>query len=275
MITFDIPTLLRYKTKCHDKPLSQLKELDEDFVAQLKVDGWWCLVTVDMGICTVYNVGGRALWNSRINELDNCQGVLIGEAGYGTNWALNRFPGKVYIHDVIWWNRFDCQDWIYAARKERLERIFGNNPFMGFMIRLPVISIDNLAVLWNGQVMEGGWEGVVVKNLGHKFGQDFFRCKRQVTMDYVCMGFSEGGGKNKGKAGNIRGGLYVNGKLKWVCSIGGGMTDTMRAYFWSNPEQYVGKVFEAKGASLFDSGALRHPQFKSWREDKLAEECVL
>jgi ATP-dependent DNA ligase len=36
----------------------------------------------------------------------------------------------------------------------------------------------------------------------------------------------------------------------------------------------VGKVAEVKGYGQYPTGALRHPQLLSWREDKLPEDCV-
>lgn len=39
-------------------------------------------------------------------------------------------------------------------------------------------------------------------------------------------------------------------------------------------EQYVGRVAEIKAYGQYTTGALRHPVFERWREDKLAEDCI-
>ena len=37
-------------------------------------------------------------------------------------------------------------------------------------------------------------------------------------------------------------------------------------------EDYIGKVFTAKGNGWYPSGSIRHPKFKGWRDDKRADE---
>ena len=73
------------------------------------------------------------------------------------------------------------------------------------------------------------------------------------------------------KAGyvNLSYGFYdQHGKLRTVGSLG-----------FTGPrnelEQYVGKVAIVKGyGEQFESGALQHPVFQDWRDDKDAEDCV-
>ena len=40
-------------------------------------------------------------------------------------------------------------------------------------------------------------------------------------------------------------------------------------------EQYVGRVAEIKGYGQYPTGAIRHPVFERWREDKLPEDCII
>lgn len=39
-------------------------------------------------------------------------------------------------------------------------------------------------------------------------------------------------------------------------------------------EQHIGKVAEVKGYGLYPTGAIRHPVFLRWREDKLPTDCT-
>ena len=53
----------------------------------------------------------------------------------------------------------------------------------------------------------------------------------------------------------------------------GGLTDKQRHEYTANAENYIGKIFTAKGNDWFPSGSIRHPKFREWREDKTHYEC--
>ena len=74
-------------------------------------------------------------------------------------------------------------------------------------------------------------------------------------------------------AGAIRGGLYADGRLIEVLRVSG-LDDRTRQTLAADPERFVGRVFEAKGNALFKSGALRHPSFVRFRNDKFPAECI-
>ena len=48
-----------------------------------------------------------------------------------------------------------------------------------------------------------------------------------------------------------------------------------RKEYTDNAEDYIGKVFTAKGNGWYPSGSIRHPKFKGWRDDKKADECSI
>ena len=80
------------------------------------------------------------------------------------------------------------------------------------------------------------------------------------------MQLTPGTGKYEGATGAFVGGAYRDGKLTRMCKVSG-MSDRLRIDTWQRPDKYIGRVFEAEGAQLFESGALRHPRFKRWRTD--------
>jgi ATP-dependent DNA ligase len=77
----------------------------------------------------------------------------------------------------------------------------------------------------------------------------------------------------QGTMGAIAGGMYLDGELKAVCSVGGGFTDEIRQEIWEHKKRYLGKVFEATGKSIFRMTTLRHPVFSRWRPDRLPKSC--
>lgn len=67
-------------------------------------------------------------------------------------------------------------------------------------------------------------------------------------------------------------GLYKNDELTSIGTVSSGLTDFYREDFAKNPQKYIGQVIECECMELKD-GALRHPIFKRFREDKNAEDC--
>ena len=71
-------------------------------------------------------------------------------------------------------------------------------------------------------------------------------------------------------AGSLELGLYKNGELIHYGELSG-LKDEVK---W-NWKEYVGKVVEVSGMEIFkDTGAIRHPRFVCWRDDKTPEECT-
>lgn len=70
----------------------------------------------------------------------------------------------------------------------------------------------------------------------------------------------------------MRIGVYKNGVLTQIGTVSSGLDDFLRKDFAEHPSKYVGKVIECEFMEKGES-ALRHPIFKKFREDKLAEDC--
>jgi ATP-dependent DNA ligase len=119
------------------------------------------------------------------------------------------------------------------------------------------------------------YEGLVLKRNNGKYGDVWGRIKHRTSIDYVCMGIDEGRGRLEGMVGGILGGLFNDDKeCVVVCKVGGGMKDDERKNLWENREQLIGSVFTAGGYKVYKSGAIRHPQFMGFRDDKQAGECT-
>jgi ATP-dependent DNA ligase len=239
---------------------------------ELKWDGIWLQLDV---------ADGRAIGRSCTGtvKLDRPAGnmpdmTIVGEYLVGTTWSsLRRDRGHVRAFDLL---AFQGEDVIHYG-------LLWRRALLAF--HLAVADLGWLTIteshpasawqnLWARHVENGDWEGLVFKSSHAPYGEPWGRLKREVTADYVCMGFNPGAGRYAGMAGSIRSGLYIDGKLREVCSVGSGLCDHARAAMTVHPERFVGRIFEARGAARFKSGALRHASFVRWRPDKTPEMCM-
>lgn len=187
--------------------------------------------------------------------------------------------------------------------------VHGTHHFIDF---LPYyVGEDAKRELYDKVVAKGG-EGIILKHFSETYHQGerhkaFVKVKRQKTYDVVFMGIVPAeetsvkkGEKSAtvtriaGKAGAIKYGQIVVKPAYTAGGIGepslllsipesreltllgtvGGFDDATRDEISVNTEKYVGRVFEVLAQEQFSSGALRHPRFVQWRDDKNAEDCV-
>lgn len=244
-------------------------------IVEPKMDGWWVVVCVGEHSVTCYSSGAQVMW-TRESEAYLKPAIFQGEWIERTNWAQGQeFKGKVYLHDVYQMGDTLVTQEPYLARRSYLRQWLKKYP-QTELIEMPMWTINHEKQLWKQYVQEQHYEGLVYKNVDGKYGVQarIGRRKAAFTIDYICMGINEGGGRLAGKMGSLTGGLIINGIPTPVCSVGGGYSDQERQDIWDHKDEYMGKVFQASGKQVFSGGTLRHPNFDRWREDKKAEECT-
>lgn len=266
-------------TDLHERPpfldLSNA-ELPGDFdLVEMKYDGMWCEARVQGGRATLRSRTGKSKLEAYAPGLPDC--TLIGEYLRGTVWSKPaERSGRFMVHDLLELRGTSLCERSLRDRRSKLERLFetaaaGCLPqWIGLIRQYPIRQWQRL---WTQQVAAGEWEGLVFKHSAQRYGEPFGRMKAEVTQDYVCMGVNQSE-TNAEHVASFQGGLFIDGELRHVANPGA-LSDSMRTRAWKNPSRYIGRVFEAKGNALFDSGALRHPAFLRFRSDKLASECVL
>ena len=224
------------------------------------------------------------------DEIDEC--VILGEFMYGSNWAKKHDKvGQFFAFDMVMWNG----DWDFCEKplKERREHLIDklnhvesyetpSNLFPDFIELNQQWDAFQINGIWENLVEKQGYEGLMIKNVNDPYAEDteWIKVKYRTDIDYVCMGFSDGGEgtKYEDTVGSIIGGLYKYSdddrerELVDVCHVGG-LTVDQRDIFNKNRDYFIGKVFTAKGFNIFDSGAIRHGKFKSFRTDKEAYDC--
>jgi ATP-dependent DNA ligase len=232
-----------------DIPVGQIPEGYDSF--ELKYDGIWGCMTVDAGKVSILSRNNNTKYRGE-TDCDMSM-VLFGE-----------YVGITYhAFDIAHFNGHDIRNMTLKIRKSILE-LAVENLHLPWVKTTQTFSIDRFEEVWKNAP---GFEGVVWKNSESPFGAAWGRSKRSTTFDYVCLGFDE-------HTHSIIGGLYVDGMLRQVCSVNG-LTNAQKQDHMKRQRELVGQVFEAKGAKVYSSGALREPRFLKWRDDKSAVECVL
>lgn len=264
----------KYKPQMVDLDLETFNPTNYKFnTVQLKLDGWFSIVRILDHKAQVITSGGEIRKEFTIRKIKNA--ILLCEWIYGTNWSKKSlYEGFLVAHDIImlddnyfmshnYWSRYQKLDYIQEVFRDQgfLFGVFGSFP------------ISDWKDLWENRVVSEGFEGLVFKNDLDTWPMHMGRMKPVVEEDYVVIGFKEGNNRLTGTLGAIEGGMYVNGKLTRICTVGGGFTDSMRDDIWNRQDYFMGKVFTARGKMRFDSGALRHPNFWEWRDDKDPELC--
>ena len=258
-------------------------------MVQLKYDGWWARCVVSGGTAKLYSRQNQLKDEFPVNEGVRDM-VLIGEYLKGTNRATSSaskadVAGTLMVFDALQLPIGRFRDvpkntqWMNLTYGDRLTFLhrFGNTKGLpSFAEVAETWPLEEADALWRVDVLDGGCEGLVYRN-----SKDFYegavigRKKQEFTMDYIVMDVVEGAGKRQGMVGALLVGLMVEGELTQVCRVGGGFNDELGTEIFQNFSKYKGRVIEAKGWQVFKSGALRHPNFVRWRDDKSPEECLL
>jgi len=147
-------------------------------------------------------------------------------------------------------------------------------------VDLDTIEGQNRFVELNKSAVEGGYEGVMIKD-----PQAMYECKRthswlkskpfiEVTLKVVSV--EEGTGRNEGRLGAI----LVEGDddgYKYSLSCGSGFSDIQRDEYWSKRDDLIGQLVEIRADAKTRSQdaetfSLRFPRFKCFRGFKAGEK---
>lgn len=250
------------------------------WTVELKQNGRWGWLIIQNGLGRIFTRANMAC-GEEFKFLTHFNAVLAGEYMFSSNWAYQHGEeGVFHAFDLLQVDCLTIHRMELVARRPALWQLVKqlSNPKIKVNPTWAVEDVDQVRKLWDTYVEQGGYEGLVFKHSKETFGYPWFRVKKRFTVDYVVVGFAEGGGKNKGRLGGLQGGLFMpDGSLKFCCQVGGGFSDEQRQEIWDHQDDYFGRVFEAYGWDVYSSGALRHPNVDGnhiWRDDKLASECL-
>ena len=253
------------------------------WVAEEKRDGAWCEIRTDASgrIKSLTSRVGKRFSGDNVNGLAGLQTglpnvVLACELECASEAATERYQAlgyrRAHPFDVLSFDGTDVTRRSYTERRvvlrSMLDALKGDAKR-----RLPIVRAQrrDFARFFD-DVMDDGGEGLVFKRVDSLYVprtsdgkvEDWVRCKPYRFVDYVVTEI----GRSPQGSPNLKCGLYVEGKLKTVCTIKNLPAGT-------KARNLVGKVVECKGAEVFKSGALRHGHLSRVRDDKDPEDCTI
>jgi len=169
---------------------------------------------------------------------------------------------------------FKGEDVRHKTLKERrallVHVVFGlmDNPYVQPVPQTEMNKAEFLQALIND-----GQEGIVLKNLGCRYGIGWIKVKRRSDFSVVISGFQQGKGKYANNLGALLLSVFKNGVLTEVgkCS---GMTDAERTRMWRNKNTYLGRVVDVFAQEITKDGRLRHPVWHRLRDDVEPNTCT-
>lgn len=192
--------------------------------------------------------------------------------------------------DCLFYRGFDLRALALPQRRAALARAVTawNSPFVAVARTCP----DRRAKrAWLDELWEQGEEGIVVKRLSAPYGKAhqsaWVKLKNVIELDVFIIGYEEANATSKksdgtvsvtrlaerGWIGSVRFAQYRDGKV-WECGAARGFDDATCKLLSENRKKFLGRVITVKGNAREPSGALRHPQWVGFRDDKRKAECV-
>lgn len=248
---------------------------EEYDIVQLKMDGIWGCMVVGEGRWTLYSRTGKVKAEGEI-ENPNIDCVLLGEYMHGSHWGHKMgVDGEYFVFDCIEIHGQDLKDNPLADRLDiARDQVSMLKTQLDFINDLETYEAKEDNILWDNYVKAQAYEGLVYKNSSSKYFDKnaWARVKGVVEVEYICRDFrpADEGTKYEGQVGAVIGTLAD----KEVLVTCGGLSDADRLEYTENGDDYIGKVFTAKGNVWYPSGSIRHPKFKEWRDDKQPIDCT-
>jgi ATP-dependent DNA ligase len=251
-----------YRQKYREVDLTAALASDRD-IFQVKYDGIWAAVHVDGGLVEVFS-RTDALKRSFTIPDHMHQAVFVAEFMFGSERAqTHAWKDKLVVFDCLYFDTIDVAHEPYEERL-KLARVALNNLTGPFQLA-PTYRVKDATTAWEvGK--QRNFEGLVFRRTKDKYSDELLKVKYEIEDEFYVIDMIEGQGKHEGRLGALvvsdrRGGSEV-------MRVGGGFNDRERQFIWDHCDYHIGKCVQVKGKGRFESGALRHPNFVKWRDDK-------
>lgn len=176
------------------------------------------------------------------------------------------------VFDLVYVMGKSLKDQPWTTRRSLLEKVlapFTTDTSMLMLSKLLPPEKSELQRIW-----DNGGEGVIIKRKDAPYepgGRHYWQKLKLIeTAEAVITGYTPGQGKYLDTIGAVELSQYVNGKLQKVTQVSG-MTDEVRRSLTSAD---IGQVIEFEHYGKTVNTSYRHPQWKRFRPDKVAEDCT-
>jgi ATP-dependent DNA ligase len=237
-------------------------------ICQLKYDGIWCAADVAAdGNIRYFSRNGNLKKEERTTQRVP-QGLYIGELMFGSEWSKEQGrTGKFYTFDLVETKAGEHKNEPYLSRYTRLADFHGCDLLPNHWHLVPNYPTSQSLDIWQVLVASAKFEGLVFRNSADNWHQPLFRSKYETTKDLYITGYTEGEGRLSGTLGAIKASYSPVG-LGVELTIGGGFSDKLRREIWTNRSGFLGRCITVTAKKEFQSGLLRHPNFKEFHREK-------
>ncbi len=262
---------------------AELNRLEQSgqYFAQSKCDGIWSVCIGHGDHNTILSRNGK---EKPYNLPSLPKGMTIaGELGYGSEESTKRFEeiGHEFmdVYDILEYKGMSVKhysDWDrFMLLSEFVKKLSKKDQEY---FRLVNCYLSDFSTHYDNE-----HEGLVLKPISKNTeyipgttNVKWIKVKHEYDFDMVVMNYEISTAETKVKvpmAKCLVVGQYVNGKLKEMTKVGS-LPIKLCAELVKDFARYKGLVITVHGYKRFESGAVRHPSFKGFRDDKDAKDCV-
>lgn len=280
---------------------------DEDWLFEIKWDGYRALAVIDEGKITLMS-RNKLLWNDKfpliIQDLKKMSGqvildgeiVVLDEKGRSAFQLMQNYQKEhlgalcYYVFDVLYKDGEDLRDLPLISRKEILKKLVNERSFS--FIRFSDHVLKEGKALFK-QASKAHLEGIIGKKIVSTYQSkrsfDWVKIKTSLRQEVVIGGFTAPRGSRK-KFGALLVGIYNQEKqLEYVGHVGGGFTGALLEDVYHQLEPLIQQkspfvvkpkpnapvtwvkpvlVCEVSFSEWTSDNMMRHPIFQGLRMDK-------
>ena len=275
-----------------DKKVAELMEHPE-WIAEEKLDGWRFLIHFGGELERAFMTGRRTSeLTGKLSEKGLCAPALwpkwddvgytvidgevlppIGAGFRDLAGIMNVTADQAQVRiaeigqprygafDLLFLDGQDVRDQPWLWRKTKLLRLV---PELSNSLITATPDFNDKSLHFR-QIVAGGGEGVVLKDICGEYGEGWVKVKREATLDAIVTGFTDAKfgvtGKFHGQVGAAKVSVFDSrGKLLEIAQVSG-MDDATRLDMTNHPEKWLNTVVEIS-AYKWAKDRLQHPRFK-------------